>query len=368
MGKIQKKTLPKQTLFTAFANAPLSRFSDNFDQVTKAFQKISAGIEKEFGALPTVSNLVPVDHDIPVYQENVYIVDCLHSFIDVMRYFGPDLDESVIKRGQVRSPDYDVSLNFKDLDENEILYLLGSSGISSAELSGDNSVRIKIDRLTEIGFEAAYGFLDRQCLNEDGEWPCLFYNPWIRNLDPAQFFSITSMYSLKCFECHQLAFIEMLKKVISGCPFSEIVGFHDFLQLGVSSAREVVSMDTQDQIDFIFGWRSPYDDMGNYRSGPDAGYPFKHIFNHLIMGLVSYSLESFLAAGLQKNIRQCEICGKFFIGHGSSTVCSKTCDAKRASRNSSKSRKKREMREAARRKEEDRKYSEEIKRKIMEKS
>jgi len=316
-------------LFIEYANNSLKDSPYNFN-------KIIGAMEDEFGPVYSVTDLpslVPGDmHDWWQITPASHLYSILSRAI---LHYGQDLNGAIIKRGRIRTPP-GIMINVEGRGhEEDYFHMCGDGGITSDKLATLNSRDLNIDAEMEIGFEAAYGFLDKQChyTDEDG-WgysPCLSFNPWVENVD----FAIRLRAPhIKCYQCHQKAFIEILNKTISGQSYVKIIGFEHLLHLGFSNYRQAVSLSGPHQIDVIMGWRSLFDHQGHLLHGPDTEYPFKYVFNHLLMGIVAHSLGKFLATnGNRRNLHKCAVCEDFFVGHASRKVCPKPKDCERLRNN-----------------------------------
>jgi hypothetical protein len=325
-------------LFLEYANLPLIGKPENFKNILDA-------IENEFGPVLPVSDLdLRAELRAPEGFREFTVIDYLQDCYSYIAKLGPDLNQALIKRGASRIRP-NILYNLKSVGtyhENEYLHSLGGDAITSAHLGDDNTKGINIDRRFEIAFEAVYGFLDQQCTSPETERvfsrPCVSFNPWIQHVELKTLLNIPH---IKCYECHQLAFIRILNKIITGQPYPEIPGLESLLHLGINNRRESLLINGPYQIEMTMGWKSPYDHNRQLRIGPDPEYPFKYIFSHLLMGLVSHSLAKFLINPklTRSRLHKCEICGDFFVSHSSRKVCPppKECERLRRNLNSSKS-------------------------------
>jgi hypothetical protein len=315
MPKSKAEILSKKHLFIEYANNPLQNSRENFNQIVDV-------IKDEFGALPAVGGLPSSMLATYGYRlkETMPSLVLRNLYSEVLR-FGQDINEAIIERGRIRTTPPNLGkINRMGSFEKDFLYMHGESAITAVQLAEWNTKEIHIDSSTEIGFEAAYSFLDGACY-ESGLKSCPTYNPWVDNLDLDV---LQRTPHIKCYECQLLAFVEILNKIISGKAYTEIPGLEDLLHLGLSSYRRTLSINGADQLETMMGWRSSYDDQtGHFLPGPDPDYPFKHTFNHLLLGFVSHSLGTFLADPKfsRTRLHKCEICGDFFIDEPRAKQC-----------------------------------------------
>lgn len=124
---------------------------------------------------------------------------------------------------------------------------------------------------------------------------------------------------LKCYECDQLFFINIIDKISKGLEYSEIKEFNSLLRDTIKTVRW--SVDIVDNIP-----HSPFKDQlaeGLYIV-PDGFFelienPFmadedtQKLFKCFIYSAIGYSLISFLIKNDRRKLKRCPYCNNFFI-------------------------------------------------------
>jgi len=301
-----KPKYPGPFSFIEYANRHLQS-RENMDIVRYA-------IESEHGSpLLAVSDLPnPRLATLASPFPEISITDYISSFYNTMASVGQDINEAIIKRGHIRTP---LDCGSNEMPE-EFFQNRGRGAITTQQLESP-SLHIHIDRTKEVAFEAQFGFLDGQCLDQGtGLNECLAYAPWTMNLDLETRFQ--NEPHITCVKCHQRSFIEIMNKITSGVPLRQIPGLEELLHLGVYNYRRTILWTEDGNVRDKAAWRSPADPIGIIRPGPHPEYPFKHIFNHYLLSLIAYSLAAILNDPdfSRERIHKCEICGEFFVGVG----------------------------------------------------
>jgi hypothetical protein len=304
-------------LFIEYANA-------NLTQGPEELKKIIDALMEEFGPIHAVPDLPSLmEWHGPLLHE-ITLPTILTRIIENITAFGSNLMEACIARGKVRTPPH-IRIKLKNSHEADSLKLRGNSAITNVQLA-EFSRDLNIDSTAEIAFEAAFGHVDG-CRDQDGASRCPILSPWIYNT-PLDGEAPT------CYECHQAGVKRILQEITNGQELETIQGLPEILHLGVSSYRRAVNI--TDCIDIRNGWKSPLDHEGHFLPGPDSEFPFKFIFNNLLMSFVGYSLGKFLSDKKLSRTRlhKCEICGDFFVDEPRSKRCPPPKDCRKAGKHS----------------------------------
>ncbi|EFK10206.1 conserved hypothetical protein [delta proteobacterium NaphS2] len=258
------------------------------------------------------------------------VSDTFEQFVKLIAYFGPDVDQACAKRGECRTI---TSLR----DQFEAAFEKGQHSLTYRDLALSDG-RIFIQRDKEAAFEAAYGYLDGYCWAPDEDapgWythPCAGAQPILSNTDIDNSF-FDGPDRLKCYECYQLGFIEILNQIVAGVAFDEIPDLFKLIDLAMDWNVRHTTTDERGRLSFDQFWKDLYQ-VGGFKSGPDPEYPLKHTVNLFIMSLIADSLGGFLLNHDRKTLHKCRVCGKFFIGHANATACPSPRDCRNISSNS----------------------------------
>jgi hypothetical protein len=194
---------------------------------------------------------------------------------------------------------------------------LKSNWFNSADYQSSESDEVKM--VFNSAFEAVYGYLDDYC-----EDLCHWRKVREKVIGRKK---LIGPKRLKCHECDQLFYINILNEIIHGKEYSQIVGFIDLLwdsNLCVNQTIEVITNKSkkpfkEDLQKSIQLW--PHGFIENIDSWDDKGR-----FCEFIYGIVGYSLSEFLLDNDRRKLKLCQECNQFYI---SKTVrLSKYCSDK----------------------------------------
>ena len=127
---------------------------------------------------------------------------------------------------------------------------------------------------------------------------------------------------LKCYECEQLAFVNILAELIEGKEFSDIFGFdqylkpvHSFLEIVPSNSQKLPFREALQETTF---WGAEIFFL--------PGKP-RFAFNEFLKAFVSRSLSEFLLKNDRRKIKRCKECNEFYISKSirESLFCSDKC-------------------------------------------
>ena len=306
-----RKMSRKDEFFIAYANNSLREDPKNF-------YKILDALEAFVGDIPIYENRDP--RYLPEEFE-ITASSLLGVFIDQIINLGTDVNQACIKRGEARSTPSLHSF-LKDSGHKEDGYFIrGEHSLTAIDVAKYNP-DIMINEEAEMVFEAAYGYLDGYCWTEDEDAPGWWLSPCRGQLNlPISELLDFSLFQgpnrLKCYECHQLYFIETLKQIIEGVEYGDVPGLLDFLNFSTEWMIRRVALE-KEQIIGEPVWRSPFGDLSKLQHGSNVEFPYKHIFNDFFMSLVSYDLGDFLENPINKKpsrlyLNRCDECGDFFI-------------------------------------------------------
>lgn len=179
-------------------------------------------------------------------------------------------------------------------------------------LSKSTSITLPRRGTLEIAFEAAYAFRDGYCMEEEEEFPEWYHSSCLTIPERKELIQRDDLFwiqeehpnRIKCYECDQLYFRNVLKLVVDGNAFKEIPGFGAFMNRGILL---------------------PVD--GIFRPGPDPEFPYRHVFNEFLRGIIAYSLNSFLDNNDRRLLRLCKTCNVFYLNKTirKSYFCSDRC-------------------------------------------
>lgn len=191
----------------------------------------------------------------------------------------------------------------------------------------------------QVAFEAVYGYRDGYCMYNEHQPPgwkisvfeseCVL--PGRHALIDRELFRVPDWQQnrLKCFECEQFYLIAVLKEIIEGKDFSEIIGLEEFLNGGIDHKHEKLALGLP--IDGGIIGKGFYNEFGKLAQGPDEVYPYKHLFNRFIRSIIAYDLSDFLDDDERNRnrIKCCSQCNIFYISETATkrdpTFCEPKC-------------------------------------------
>jgi len=140
-------------------------------------------------------------------------------------------------------------------------------------------------------------------------------------------------FDLKCYECHQLKFINFLNEIVQGKEYSEIEDIENILFYA-----SIISSHTEDRTIQKLDQKAPFretlqaDDWfiyGYYNYIRSGHGNTSHAFNEYLNSIAYYSVTDFLLHNDRRNLKRCLICDDFIVtDHIKREVCSppKDCE------------------------------------------
>ncbi|MDY6987956.1 MAG: hypothetical protein SWQ30_07845 [Thermodesulfobacteriota bacterium] len=190
--------------------------------------------------------------------------------------------------------------------------------------------------LDDIAYEAVYAYRNGFCENpEDG---CRWSREW--NLDQLRRKGLIGEDRLKCFECVQLRFIDVLSDIVEGKEYLDLMGsivvddkWQSLLRSWGHSYRIGERVRTTGNLERMLTEASHCVSMelelGN--NGPEKRFyvnttdlfkgkaladteevDFRFVFVDFMSGIAGYSLAEFLTKNDRRKLKRCKECGVFF--------------------------------------------------------
>jgi hypothetical protein len=195
---------------------------------------------------------------------------------------------------------------------------LKSSWLNSEQYNAKEADEVKM--FFNSAFEAVYGYLDDYC-----EDLCHWRKVREKVIGRKK---LKGPNRLKCHECDQLFYINILDEITHGKEYSQIIGFNDLLldsNLCVNQTTEIITNKSkkpfkEDLQKSIQLW--PHGFIENVDSWDDKGR-----FCEFIYGIVGYSLSEFLLDNDRRKIKLCQECKQFYVSKTTrpSKYCSDKC-------------------------------------------
>jgi hypothetical protein len=249
--------------------------------------------------------------------------EILQVFIDSGVQLSGDLHDLIIQT----IDRFKELLNCTDYDTAFVAY--ENMLMPKKYVEGDNYKATSI----EVAFESIYGFMDY-----DGEDVCEIQSPspYCAHRWEIPLFSkelLVGNERLKCYECDQRYFIELLDSVVAGEPYSEILDGHlysllyeAYSQMDLTVGVEKLEKGSKDEVfkkDIRFAPRH----LTEAAIGIERKH-YKGIFAALFLEtIVIYGLVEWLMANDRRKLMRCEECSRF---HAKKTIrpakyCSDKC-------------------------------------------
>lgn len=223
----------------------------------------------------------------------------------------------------------DVAPNFKRL-KPLIRYIVAFGEMDDPQLASDRlekekkkSWDIKQKATIENAFEAVYGYRDGFC-----EIECPKRSERIRKIgvrlglrearQAEKGKKILNRLGLKCYECQQLYFTNILTEIAEEKEYSQIEGLRIFL--GKRSEFFELEYGILPDSNLDFSPKQTTKDPLLLIEYSHYG-PHKFAFQNFWDGLIAFSLSEFLSTNDRRKLKICPYCHSFFTGHVNRQKC-----------------------------------------------